>query len=200
MKLFLRLGVVVATAFLLLLGLLVSGWLIPVGGQLVYASDQAPPPSVVSLQQQSAITFTPVATAFLPLIINGAATADPAPPGPASMKITHIEYNPIGDDGAGEYVELHNIGGAVADLTNWTLRDAKDTIYTFPAFTLDGGAKVKIWNKNGGDTTTDLYWGRNSAIWNNSGDTATLRDSSGSDIDICIYPGSSGEPGSTDCQ
>ena len=41
--------------------------------------------------------------------------------------------------------------------------------------------------KSGTDTVTDLYWGSGSAIWNNAGDTAWLRDEQGSLVDSYSY-------------
>ena len=63
------------------------------------------------------------------------------------------------NDAEGEYVELQNMGTSTVIMANWTLRDAKDTIYTFPVFALISGTKVKVWVKSGTDTATDLYWG-----------------------------------------
>lgn len=61
-------------------------------------------------------------------------------------------------------------------MTGWTLQDAAATTYTFPTFTLPCGGIVKVHTDSGTNTATDLWWGRSSAVWNNSGDTATLRD------------------------
>lgn len=115
------------------------------------------------------------------------ATLIPAPP--SDVQITYIRYNPSGDDVAGEYVQLQNKGGSAQNMTSWTLRDAANHIFTFPSFTLQAGASVKIWTKAGSNTVTDLYWGSGSAIWNNTGDTATLKNNSGVTIDTCTYSG-----------
>ena len=190
MKLFLRLTAVFATVLLVLTIMLLSIKFIPLTSQPVYAWDSVSKGSDLPMEQHQVITFTPVATIFLPIIVNGEVISSPTPtPGAANVKISHILYNPDGSDADGEYVELHNLGTVVADLTNWTLRDAKDTTYTFPTLSLASGAKVKIWAKSGSNTTTDLYWSRNSAIWNNDGDTATLRNAEGADVDTCTYTG-----------
>jgi phosphatidylserine/phosphatidylglycerophosphate/cardiolipin synthase-like enzyme len=120
-------------------------------------------------------------TTHLPLMVH-----DPAA-GPAGVGITHVEYDPPGDDVQGEYVRLENSGGTAADLTGWTLRDEANHVYTFPAFTLDAGASVEVWTGSGTDTAGALYWGRSSAVWNNSGDCAILRDAGGTEVDRVCY-------------
>ena len=126
-------------------------------------------------------TFPPTPTVPPPT-----ATHTPTP-SPADVEITYIDYNPPGDDVQGEYVRIENSGSSPADMTNWTLRDEANHTYTFPTFTLNGGASVQVWTKGGTDTATDLYWGSGSAIWNNTGDTAYLRDSEGNLVDSYSY-------------
>jgi hypothetical protein len=72
-------------------------------------------------------------------------------------------------------------------MTGWTLSDAAAHIFTFPAFTLEARATVNVWTKGGTDTSTDSYWGSGAAIWNNTGDTAYLRDDQGSLVDTYSY-------------
>ncbi len=67
------------------------------------------------------------------------------------------------------------------------LSDAANHDYTFPTFSLAAGASVRVWVKSGVDTTTDLYWGSGAAIWNSTGDAATLADSGGELVDSCSY-------------
>jgi hypothetical protein len=105
----------------------------------------------------------------------------------ADLQITFIEYDPPGSDVEGEYVRIENLGGGAADMTNWTLRDEANKVFTFPTFTLSPGATVQVWTKSGTNTTTDLYWGSGSAIWNNTGDCAYLRDSGGTAVDTYCY-------------
>jgi competence protein ComEC len=79
-----------------------------------------------------------------------------------------------------EYIVLENTGDTALDLSGWTLTDAADHTYTFPAgFTLPAGRQVTIHTGRGTDTDTDLYWGQDSAVWNNGGDTVTVRTGEG---------------------
>ncbi len=84
----------------------------------------------------------------------------------------------------GEWVEIENFGSLEIDLSGWSLSDNQGHTYNFPAgFNLRANAKVKVHTGSGTDTQEDLYWGRSVPVWNNDGDTATLRDSSGNIID-----------------
>lgn len=103
----------------------------------------------------------------------------------SDVRITRIELNPEVQDEPGEYVLVTNLGDAAQMLTNWTLRDKAHHTFTFPEFTLPAGGIVRVWVKEGQNTPTDLYWGLKASVWNNTGDTAYLHDSSG--IVIATY-------------
>ncbi|OAN36288.1 hypothetical protein A6A03_05915 [Chloroflexus islandicus] len=107
---------------------------------------------------------------------------------PPNVSITYIEYDPPGNDLEGEFVVITNASHEPVDLTGWMLIDegAKHS-YTFPAFTLAGGAEVKLWTKAGVNDANNLYWGSRRPIWNNTGDTAILRDANGNLISRYTY-------------
>ena len=65
--------------------------------------------------------------------------------------------------------------------------------FTFPAFTLASGVSVNVWVRSGTNTATDLFWGRNSAVWNNDGDTATLTNATDTVMGTCNYGGGASE-------
>lgn len=107
---------------------------------------------------------------------------------PPNVSITYIEYDPPGSDLEGEFVVITNASHEPVDLTGWTLVDEGDKhTYTFPAFTLAGGAEVKLWTKSGTDDATNLYWGARRPIWNNTGDSAILRDANGNLVSRYTY-------------
>ncbi len=119
---------------------------------------------------------------YLPVVLKAYSSA-----APADFQIVYIDYDPPGDDVEGEYVEIRNLSGTAQIMTGWTLSDAASHTFIFPVFTLNAGATIKVWVKSGANTATDLYWGSGSAIWNNDGDTAYLRDSQGNLIDSYSY-------------
>ena len=95
-----------------------------------------------------------------------------------------MEYSPPGSDLDGEYVLIENQGVGSQDMTGWTLGDVQSHAYFFPTdFILAGEASVRVWTKSGTDVATDLYWGLDDPVWGNSGDTASLRDHTGTVID-----------------
>lgn len=87
------------------------------------------------------------------------------------------------------YMALRNDNTATSvDLEGWTLRDAAGHTYTFGDVTLAPGKNLYVHTGSGSGDGHDVYWGSSSYIWNNSGDTATLRNSSGKTIDSCKWP------------
>lgn len=78
-----------------------------------------------------------------------------------------------------ETVSIHNGGETTVDLSGWTVTDEAGHEYTFGDVTLDAGYTVTLHTGSGTATATDVYWGRSSAVWNNDGDTVTIRDASG---------------------
>ncbi len=90
-------------------------------------------------------------------------------------------------ESVGEYVDIQNFSDNPVDMTGWRLEDAAGAKYTFPAFTLGLDAVVRVHVCDGQNTSTELFWGRCSATWNNGGDTAYLFDSSGQQVDAFSY-------------
>ncbi len=85
--------------------------------------------------------------------------------------------DPAGNDNenlTGEYVVLRNTNGAL-NLTGWTLSDAAGHSYTFPRTTLAANESLRVVTGSGRDGPGVRYWNRTGAVWNNGGDTLTLR-------------------------
>lgn len=87
---------------------------------------------------------------------------------PGDVNITHIN----------ETEEIVTLEGFGIDMTGWTLEDAANHEYTFPDdFVIDGLVYLHTFGNETDSNETDLFWGMGSAVWNNEGDTATLKDS-----------------------
>ena len=100
----------------------------------------------------------------------------------AGLVIATINADAAGNDNENlndEYVVLENRGDSALDLRGWTVADAAAHRYTFDALSLSPGRAVTLHTGSGTDSQTDRYWGRNSAVWNNGGDTVTIRDAGG---------------------
>ena len=118
-----------------------------------------------------------------------------AAPASAAIRITKIYFDsPGADTGSNtsldaEYVVIKNTGTTRKTLTGWTLRDASKHVYKFPTFRLGAGKSVKVHTGKDANTASNLYWRSSSYIWNNDGDTATLKRSNGTVASRCSYTG-----------
>lgn len=122
----------------------------------------------------------------------------PSPPEePPNVVITRIHANAGGDEYENlddEYVVIENRDDETVDLTGWTLEDPEDgQVYDFPDDTaLDPEETLAVvTGSEGGEggpaVGTTLYWGRDTPAWNNTGDTAVLRDADGTEISRFEY-------------
>jgi len=108
-------------------------------------------------------------------------------PESGGVVILTVHYDAAGNDWDNlndEYVVIKNEGNEAVDMTGWTLSDEANHVYTFPpGFILGAGATVTVYTGSGTDMQDKLYWGNDSPIWNNDGDTAYLRDNEGNLVD-----------------
>ncbi len=127
----------------------------------------------------------------------------PTPPKPTTpatavgaVQLTKVVYDSPGKDTGtnaslnGEYVRLTNRTKKPINLRNWTLRDAAGHVYTFTTdHSLGAGKNVYVLTGKGTDGTpaAHRYWGSKGYIWNNGGDTASLRDATKKTIDSCRW-------------
>ena len=140
----------------------------------------------------AAALFAAVAVAALTLL-----PSTPAFAAGHRIQINEIYYDSPGTDTGSnsslnaEWVRLYNTSSSKISLTNWTLRDAAGHVFKFAAYTLGAHSYVKIHTWHGTRTQADRYWNQSWYIWNNTGDTATLRDGGGGAVDSCHYTGTS---------
>ena len=107
---------------------------------------------------------------------------EPEPEPEANVEIIYIFYDGVEEGEADEYVEIENTGDAAVDLENWTLSDEADHIYTFPSYSLEPNQSIKIYTNMG-----EFSYERGAAVWNNTGDTAYLKDGEGELVDSYSY-------------
>ena len=80
-------------------------------------------------------------------------------------------------DLAAEQVVIVNVGGA-ADLAGWALVQPEGDAYRFPALRLHQTGQISVHTGDGQDTVTDLFWGRDQAVWQ-TGRVVQLLDADG---------------------
>ena len=130
-----------------------------------------------------------VAASAAPLTTLGIVPADAA----SAVKIAKIQYDSPGSDTHanssvnGEYVILENTGTRARSLTGWTIQDDSRHVYRFGTFTLGAGKTVVLRTGKGTNSATTRYWGMAWHVWNNTGDTASLRTSAGTAVDSCAW-------------
>jgi competence protein ComEC len=139
-------------------------------------------------------TPTPTATGAPTVIPTPTATASPtATPTQEVVTTGNVIVVSVFYDGAGstepdEYVEIRNDDSRSIQLTNWTLRDNGNHVFTFPTFTITSGQTCRVYTNQAHPESCGFNYSSGSAIWNNSGDCAYLRNSVGTDIDSYCYP------------
>ena len=115
-------------------------------------------------------------------------TTQPPPVVTGDIRITNIFYDGVvSSSEPDEYVEIRNYDSVPIQLQNWTLRDVANHIFTFPNHVMQPDDVCRIYTNENHPESCGFNYGSGSAIWNNSGDTATLRNSNGDFVDDFSY-------------
>ena len=85
-----------------------------------------------------------------------------------------------------ESIRLFNTGGIVR-MEGWTIDDGEGRTFTFPDFTFYSTGAVNVHTRSGIDTSIDLFWGLDEAIWE-PGKVVTLKNSAGDVISTFPIP------------
>jgi endonuclease/exonuclease/phosphatase family metal-dependent hydrolase len=120
--------------------------------------------------------------------------------GTASVIVNEVMVNEPGSDVTGEFVEVVNVGTGSADLSGWTVSDAASVRHTFPSgTTLAAGGVVVVFGGSAGipsGTPGAVVASTGTLGLSNSGDTVTLKNASGTAVDIAtLSSGVSGTDG-----
>jgi hypothetical protein len=102
-----------------------------------------------------------------------------------SVKVRITNVNTAED----KWVEVTNQAVGSWNMTGWTLASAGNATFTFPALALDSGAFIRVHEKSGVPTKTDLYTDSASPLWTDN--VITLQDATGAAIskyDISAAP------------
>lgn len=138
-------------------------------------------------------TVSIIAAATLAL---GAALAagSPAEAATPALRFHGAQYDSPGSDTRSaasldnEWVSLINSGSKAVNLKGYTIRDASNHVYTLGNVTIAAkGGRLWLHTGKGTNTTRHRYWGSGNYIWNNTGDTAYLRNSAGKAVDSCSW-------------
>jgi hypothetical protein len=129
----------------------------------------------------------------LPLLVGGSLLVAPSASAATTVKIDFVYFDSPGSDTGSnsslnaEYVTLKNVTSKARTITGWTLRDKTGYTYRFPTFTLKAGASVKVRTGKGTASSYNRYYNFTWYVWNNAGDTAYLKNASGTTVDSCTW-------------
>jgi hypothetical protein len=136
-----------------------------------------------------------VAVAAAALALTVAAPASPAQAASKGVRIITVQYDSPGSDRGSneslnaEWVRIKNTGKKPRKIGGFTLSDETGYTYTFAKRTLKPGQSIRVRTGKGEDKKANKYWGRGWYVWNNDGDTATLRTGKGKTVDTCEWDG-----------
>jgi len=134
---------------------------------------------------------TPTPSTPTPVTPTPPTPTEPTPPvipTTGNIVIVSIFYDGVnGSAEPDEYVQIQNQDSIAIQVQNWTLRDIANHVYTFPNFIMQPGQYCRIYTNVYDPSTCGFNHGSGSAIWNNSGDCAYLRDSTGTAINQKCY-------------
>ena len=108
------------------------------------------------------------------------------------VKITKIHYAQTGTNLNTEYIVFKNTSTSSVQLKGWKVISAPSSDnqrYVFPRTKLAPGHTVTLYTGRGTNASGKRYWGSSSAVWNNDGDKAVLKNASGTTVDTCQYAG-----------
>ncbi|MFI7541021.1 lamin tail domain-containing protein [Actinoplanes sp. NPDC049599] len=122
------------------------------------------------------------------------AAGSPASAATPSLRFHGAQYDSPGKDTRSnkslnaEWISLVNSGSTKVNLKGYTIRDASNHVYTFGSTTIAAnGGRVWVHTGKGSNTTKNVYWGSGNYVWNNTGDTARLRNAAGKALDSCSW-------------
>ena len=121
------------------------------------------------------------ATAALPASADGH-HAPTAQTQRSAVVLGAIQYDSPGRDDRSnrslnaEWVTVKNTGRLPVNIKGWTLADKSGHSYRFGNLRLNGHSQIRVHTGIGHDNRRDVYQDRRAYVWDNTGDTATLRN------------------------
>ncbi|MET8957197.1 lamin tail domain-containing protein [Streptomyces sp. NPDC004533] len=148
-----------------------------------------------SVRRLSAVAATAAAVVGAVALPAVAVDHDPGYPRHAAVHISGVRYDSPGRGDRWnrslnrEWVDITNSTRRAVNLEGWTLSDEDGRTYTFRHVWLEGRATVRVHTGFGRDTRTDVYQDRRGKVWDDDGDTATLRNDRGRCVDAVSWGG-----------
>ena len=138
-------------------------------------------------------TVSIIATAAMALV-GTLSVSGPASAATPSLRFHGAQYDSPGKDTRSnkslnaEWISLVNSGRKAVNLKGYTIRDASNHVYTFGSTTIAAkGGRIWLHTGKGTKSGRNVFWGSGNYVWNNTGDTATLRNAAGKKLDTCSW-------------
>jgi endonuclease YncB( thermonuclease family) len=107
-----------------------------------------------------------------------------------TLEIIDLFFNgTAGQNEPDEYVEISNTGTQAVDVSGWYLKDNGSHRFVFPPVEMEPGETCRVYT--GENHPESCGWSfdlQNTAVWNNSGDCASLYNAEGLLVDEFCYP------------
>lgn len=114
--------------------------------------------------------------------------------GGSKLKIVKVQFDTPGTDLPvtnarlnAEFVQIKNTDKVTRSLTGWTLYDNSNHVYTFGSTKLAAGRILTVRTGSGTDKGGLRFWNSGYYIWNNTTDTAHLRNTTGGGGSTCAW-------------
>lgn len=146
-------------------------------GSQVWRTDRHGNVYVASDGATYTITADRLWVVFLPAISRS--IANPTPTIEKVIIGTIFFDGTVGSAEPDEYVEIINQETHAVNVQNWTLRDNGGKTFTFPSYNMQPGQVCRVYTNENHPEWCGFNYASGSAIWNNGGDCATLRDGEG---------------------
>ena len=104
------------------------------------------------------------------------------------VSIVDIHYGGTGNSEPDEYVEFQNVDDLPIQIEGWTLRDDDGHAGVFSRFVMPPGQVCRVYTDEYHPDWCGFTYRSGSAIWNDEGDCAFLRNRLGTPIDTYCYP------------
>lgn len=125
---------------------------------------------------------------YLPVVSSYAVTPTAKPvANTGKIIIVSVFANPTANDEAGEYVEIRNDDTHDIQVKGWTLSDDDNRRYTFPSFVMSAGRTCRVFTDESSTFWCGFNFDSSTDVWDNTGECAYLRDSTGKEISKKCY-------------
>lgn len=156
--------------------------------QLTATFTPSPEPTLTSTPTDEPTSTPTVAPFSTPITVTLTSTESASVPASGIVTILTIYFDGAGDKEPNEFVEICNDSGGPIQLKGWLLQDKARHVFVFPDFIMQPDQVCRIYtNEVHPESCGFSFVFSSSAIWNNGGDCAYLKDHEGNTVAEYCY-------------